>query len=407
MMREAIVQGAMAVRANPVRSTLGALAIAAAVATIVIVVTTLDGVRRYAELTTARTFGSDTFLIAQVASPGRISRRQLREQLARNPPLTRSEVGLLSRYAGDRVIYAPNAQTRAGVTHADRQIDDAAVTGTTSTLLEIRDLNIIDGRFLSTDEDRTGAPVAVVGADVIDALFAPGPAIGQPIRIAGRRFEVIGVQGRVGSGGAGSVDKYVWIPIRAFERAFGAPRSLQVFAKSAVGVPADAEDHARVSMRAARSLRPGVSDTFDVLAPEAARGFVANLSSRIGAAAAPISLMALLAAMVVVTNTVLVSVTQRTREIGVRRAVGARRDQIVREILSESVLLALGGGIAGVTAALLLMTAATAVLPIPLIASPRTIAVALMAAAGSGIAAGWYPALRATRLDVITALRSE
>jgi putative ABC transport system permease protein len=407
IMREAIVQGARSVRANPLRSALGALAIAVAVATIVIVVAALDGVRLYAETTTARTFGSDTFLIAQVASPGRVSRRELREQLARNPPITRTELGFLSRYAGDRVIYAPNAQTRARVTRAHRRIDDAAVTGTTSRLAEIRDLNIVEGRFFRPDEDATGALVAVVGADVADALFAPSAALGQPIRIAGRRFTVIGVQGRVGSGGGGSLDQYAWIPMRAYERAFGPPRSLQVFAKSPRGTPADAEDHARSSMRASRSLRPGADDTFDVLAPEAARGFVANLSTRIGAAAGPISLMALLAAIVVVTNTVLASVTQRTREIGVRRAVGARRDQIIKEILAESGLLALGGGVAGVIGAMTLLAAASAVLPITLATSPRTIATALIAAAGSGVIAGWYPALRATRLDVTNALRSE
>ena len=406
-MREAVVQGASAVRANPLRSALGGLAIAVAVATIVIVVTALDGVQRYAETTTARTFGSDTFLIAQVASPGRVSRRQLQEQLARNPPITRSELSFLSRYADERAIYAPSAQARADATRAGRQIDDVAVNGTTSELAEIRDLNISDGRFFRADEDRAGAAVAVIGADVVDALFAPAPAVGQQLRIAGRRFDVIGVQGRVGSGGSGSLDKYVWIPLRAYERAFGSPRSLQVFAKSPRGVSAVAEDHARVSMRAARSLRPGVDDTFDILAPEAARGFVANLSARIGAAAAPISLMALLAAVVVVTNTVLVSVTQRTREIGVRRAVGARRDQIVGEILAESVLLALGGGLAGIATAVAVMAAAAAVVPIPLVATPRTLAVALIAAAASGVAAGWYPAVRATRLDVITALRSD
>ena len=406
-MREAIRQGAIAVRANPLRSSLGALAIAVAVATIVIVVTALDGVRRYAETTTARTFGSDTFLIAQVASPGRVPRRQLREQLARNPPITRGELGFLSRYASDRVLYAPNAQTRAEVTRADRELDDVAVTGTTSTLAAIRDLNIVGGRFFRADEDRAGAQVAVIGADVVDALFAGDAAIGASIRIAGRRFEVIGVQGRIGSGGAGSVDKYAWIPLRAYERAFGAPRTLQIFAKSPGGLPVDAEDHARISMRAARALRPGVADTFDVLAPEAARSFVASLSSRIGAAAAPISMMALLAAIVVVTNTVLVSVTQRTREIGVRRAVGAQRGQIVREILAESMLLSLGGGVAGVAGAGLLMAALAAALPIPLDASVQTIALAVVAAAGSGLAAGWYPAVRATRLDIITALRSE
>ena len=129
IMREAIVQGAIAVRANPLRSALGALAIAVAVATIVIVITALDGVRRYAEMTTARTFGSDTFLIAQVASPGRVSRRELQAQLARNPPITRTEVGFLSRYAGHRVLYAPNAQARADVTSNGRRIDDVARDG--------------------------------------------------------------------------------------------------------------------------------------------------------------------------------------------------------------------------------------------------------------------------------------
>jgi putative ABC transport system permease protein len=406
-MREAIIQGAAAVRANPLRSALGALAIAVAVATIVIVVTALDGVRRYAETTTARTFGSDTFLIAQVASPGRVSRRELLDQLARNPVITRSELGYISRYASDRVVYAPNAQARAGVTRGSRKIDDVAVTGTTSTLAEIRDLEIVEGRFFSADDDRSGAQVVVIGADVVDALFAPGVAVGQSVRIAGRRFDVIGVQGRIGSGGAGSVDKYAWIPLRAYERAFGAPRRLQIFARSPRGATIAAEDHARTSMRAARSLRPGVDDNFDVLAPEAARGFVANLSSRIGAAATPISMMALLAAIVVVTNTVLVSVTQRTREIGVRRAVGARRGQIIREILAESVLLSLGGGLGGVSAALLLMALVAAAVPIPLVTTPGTVAVALIAAAGSGLAAGWYPAVRATRLDIVTAIRSE
>lgn len=406
-MGEALIQGAFAVRANPLRSVLGGLAIAAAVATIVIVVTALEGVRQYAEATTAKTFGSDTFLIAQVASPGRISRRQLQEQLARNPPIVRSELAFLTRYAQSRVIYAPNAQTRADLVRGARALDDVAVTGTTATLAQIRDLNIEVGRFFTAAEDRDGAQVAVIGADVVDALFAPQSPVGNSIRISGRRFDVIGVQGRVGSGGAGSVDKYVWIPLRAYERAFGAPRSLQIFAKSPEGMPADAEDHAQTSLRAARALRPGTSNTFDVLAPEAARGFVANLSQRVGAAAAPISLMALLAAIVVVTNTVLVSVTQRTREIGVRRALGARRGQIMLEILAESILLSVGGGLGGIMAAVGLMAAAGIVVPVPLVIAPKTVFVALAAAAGAGLAAGWYPAARATRLEVIAALRSE
>jgi putative ABC transport system permease protein len=169
----------------------------------------------------------------------------------------------------------------------------------------------------------------------------------------------------------------------------------------------DGEDRARISLRAARRLEPGVTDTFDLLTPDAARGFVLNLSQRIGAAAGPISAMALLAAIVVVTNTVLVSVTTRTREIGVRRALGASRAQVMQEVLSEAVVVAVVGGVVGVAVAAALVQLLASALGVPIGVSLTTLTVAISAAGLSGILAGWYPARRATRLDVITALRTE
>lgn len=404
-MTDVIGQGFTALRASPLRSALGALAIAVAVATIILVTAALDGIRRYAELTTARTFGSNTFVVAQVASPGRVSRRQLQEQLARNPAITRADAASLARYGAGITRYAPNAQVRADVARGSALLEDAPVTGTTSALAEIRDLNLVAGRFFGPGEDVSGAHVAVIGADVVDSLFAGVQPIGHSIRIAGRRFVVIGVQGRIGSG---LQDKYVWVPMRAHERAFGAARTLQIFAAGVGGTtPAAAEDHARISMRAIRALAPGAADNFDVLTPDAARGFVADVAQRIGAAAGPIALIALLAAIVVVTNTVLVSVTQRTREIGIRRALGARKSQVVTEVLAEAALLGALGGAAGTVVAMAILAAASAVLPVQVSAAPATLALAIVAAAGSGLAAGWYPAVRANRLDVIEALRSE
>jgi len=408
MIREAISQGAAALRGNPLRASLGALAIAVAVATIVLVVAALDGIALYARQTTARTFGSDTFLIAQIASPGRVSRRELQEQLQRNPAIRRLELRFLEQNAGGLVEYAPNAQTRADVMSGPRKIENVAVTGTTWQLANLRDLAIERGRFFRPDEDQTGAQVAVIGADVVDALFPSVDPLGQSVRLAGRRFTVIGVQERQGQSGGASLDKYVWMPLIAYERAFGAPRTLQIFAKatgdlaSVVG-----EDRARISFRARRGLGPGAPDNFDILTPDAARSFVASLSERVGAAAGPISLMALLAAIIVITNTVLVSVTQRTREIGVRRALGAPRQQIIREVLAESALVALAGGTVGLLSATLLVSAVAGAVNLPIRVEWTTMVYSLVASAASGIVAGWYPARRAVRLDVIEAIRTE
>lgn len=405
---DAIRQGVTAAAAHRLRSSLGALAIAAAVATIVVVVAALDGVAAYARTTTARAFGSDTFLIAQVASPGRVSRRELQHQLQRNPVIRKIELTNMERLAGDLVEYAPNAQTTAEVAAGGRTFENGAITGTWSTLADLRDLAIVRGRFVRPDEDRSGALVAVIGADVAEALYPAQDALGKFIRVAGRRFEVIGLQDRLGNSGGASLDRYVWLPLSAYERAFGAPRSLQIFARTTGDRPAvDCEDRARVSLRATRRLEPGAADTFDLLTPDAARGFVLNLSQRIGAAAGPISAMALLAAIVVVTNTVLVSVTTRTREIGVRRALGASRRQIMQEVLSEAVVVAVAGGAVGVAVATALVRLLAAALAVPIAVSLPTLAVAIGAAGLSGIIAGWYPARRATRLDVITALRTE
>ncbi|MFN7977724.1 MAG: ABC transporter permease [Vicinamibacterales bacterium] len=407
-MIEAVAQGVAAAAAHRLRSALGALAIAAAVATIVVVVAALDGVAAYARTTTARAFGSETFLIAQVASPGRVSRRELQQQLQRNPPIRRVELTAIERLADGIVEYAPNAQVTAKVAAGGRTYENGAVTGTWSTLAGLRDLGIVRGRFFRPDEDRSGAAVAVIGADVADTLFPAQEPIGQAIRLAGRRFEVIGLQDRLGNSGGASLDRYVWIPLAAFERAYGTPRSLQIFAKTASDLPSvDGEDRARVSFRAIRRLGPGVADTFDLLTPDAARGFVLNLSQRIGAAAGPISAMALLAAIVVVTNTVLVSVTTRTREIGIRRALGAGRTQIMQEVLAEAVVVALVGGAVGAAIAWGLVALLARALGVPIGVGLPTLVTALTAAGLSGIVAGWYPARRATRLDVINALRAE
>jgi len=252
--------------------------------------------------------------------------------------------------------------------------------------------------------------VAVIGATIADELFPNVDPLGQMLRIAGRGFRVIGLQERQGNVGGTSLDRNVWVPLGTGERLFGAPPTLQLLARPPVAddprAVRRAEDHGRASMRARRQLQPGEEDNFDMLAPEAARDFVLSLSARVGAAAAPISAMALLAAVVVVTNTILVSVAQRTNEIGIRRAVGASRTAIMVEVLAESLFIGIVGGVVGITLVYLaVLVARSSGLALQL--TPGTAIFSLLAAAMSGVVAGWYPARRATRIDVVDALRVE
>jgi putative ABC transport system permease protein len=390
------------------RAGLGALAVAVAVAAIVVVVTALDGLARYARVTGARAFGSDSFLVAQIATAGQSTRRELAEKQQRNPAMGRPDLRFLERYAGADVIYASTVQRVGDVTAGPRKFENAAISGTTPTLADLRDMGIGRGRFLQDHEAARGAQVAVIGADIADELFPGADALGQPIRVAGRRFEVVGVQLRLGSSGGTSLDRFVWMPLTTFERIYGPPPTLNIFARAKDGIAIEtAENVARTALRAKRQLRPGVADNFDLLSPEAARDFVLRLSERVGAAAAPISAMALLAAIVVITNTTLVSVTQKTREIGVRRALGASRRAIMREVIAESTIVALAGGVAGTLLTAAAVSLLAGALQIDIIVEGTTVAWAIGAAGFSGLVAGYYPARRATRIDVIAAVRAE
>lgn len=402
----AVLQAAITARGHLLRSSLASLAVATAVATMLIVTAGLDGARTYALAVGARTVGSDTFVIAQVAT-GQLSRRAVAERLRRNPPIRRADVRYLQRVAGETVLLAPTTQRSADVTAGGRTYQAASVNGTSSDLARIRDLDIGTGRFFLPAEDQQATQVAVIGHDVATTLFPAADPLGQTIRIGGRGFRIIGLVRPQGTGGGVSLDRYVYVPLTAFERVFGAPGSLQVFAAGRDVPSEEAEGAARAGLRARRQRAPGRPDTFDILSPDAARSFVLRLAGSVGAAALPIALMALLAAIVVVTNTVLVSVAQRTREIGIRRALGATRRQVTAEVVAEALLTALAGGTAGVLAAWTLLDVASRLTGAGLPVRWLTVLWSLLAAGGAGVIAGWYPARLAARIDPIEAVRQE
>lgn len=405
--RVGVAEAAATIARNPLRSTLAAVAVAAAVATTVLVQSGLEAVSRAAREASERAFGSDTFVLARVAS-GNLSRRELLERLERNPSIRRSDVRFLDRVADRRVTYAATAQRSGDIVAGGRTFENATINGTQATLSGIRDIGIEAGRFLTPDEEVSGAQVVVVGRAVTDELFPGRDPLGQQVRIARRAFRVVGVQARQGTASGVSLDRYAWIPITAFERVFGPSASLQLFAKARNEWPTvEAEEHARVSMRARRGLRPGLPDTFDLITPEASRSFVEQLTASVALAGPPISVMALIASIVVVANTTLVSVAQRTREIGIRRAMGAARGHVLAETVAESILISVVGGLAGLGGGALVLSGVGYVLGLSLVVAGSTAAGSLTAAAASGVVAGWYPARRAAAIDPIRALRSE
>ena len=407
LLAEGISEGHATIAAHPLRAALAALAMAAAVTTTVVVQTGLDALARSAREASSRAFGSDSFVLAKFAS-GNLSRRELALKIERNPDITRTDVRFIDGVAGDRVLYAATAQQSADVNAGNLTFENALINGTQAPLFEIRDVGIERGRAITPDEDSRGAQVAIIGWAVADTLFPVGDPLGQRVRVANRAFTVIGVLQQQGTAGGVSLDRYVWVPLTAFERAFGAPPSLQVFARATdVRETRAGEDHARVSMRARRQLGPGVPDNFDIITPEASRSFVTAITQRLGSAGPPISFMALLAAIVVVTNTTLVSVTQRTREIGIRRALGATRANVLAETVAESMLIALAGGIVGLLGAAALLALASWAGGVALPLEWSTTALSLAEVAIAGTVAGLYPASRAVRLGVIDALRQE
>jgi putative ABC transport system permease protein len=399
-------------RAHKLRTFLTLLGVIIGVSSVVIVGAAIEGMGNYAEVTTSKVFGSDSFLVAQMVQLGRTTRKERAERMRRNKPIREDELDYLRATTGDRILYSPYTQRVDDVKHNEVTFEAATILGVSATLPEIREVTLVEGRFFTEQEERTRQPVAIIGDEIRVKFFPETSPLGKSFKLRGLDFLVVGVQEKLGSSGQRTQqDNPVYIPATIYWKLYGEGRGgFGIFGKARPGTGLDLEealDVTRVALRARFHTLPGKPDTFDWLTPDSIRSFVENILALVSAVVIPVTAISLVVGGIVIMNIMLVSVTERTREIGVRKAVGARREDIMLQFLIEATMMSALGGSMGLALGWCIVAIASRVIEVPLGITLPYAFLAIFVSSAVGIASGWYPASRASKLDPVVALRSE
>ena len=410
--REAIAIAVASVKANKLRSILTILGVVIGIASVIAVVAITGGLDRYmADKVLA--LGTKSFTIQKFPSVI-VSFDQFREAnkrkdlILRDIDLVKDACSFCSEVGG---LLATGRTVKYGsIRHEGVQV--MGITENYSRIGSVRDL--LTGRHLINDDIDSARPVAVIGADVMDAFFPNAEPLGKEIRVDGNHFRVVGVGERKGKVFGQSQDDFVWVPITTFRKSFGSRRSvsIQVEAQS-MAVFEKAQDQARLALRNRRHLEYADPDDFNIETSESVMDLWNSATQGIYVVTLVVTAISLLVGGVVVMNIMLVSVTERIKEIGVRKALGARRSDIQKQFIVESVLLTGMGGILGVAGAAAFSFVVGKLMsgivgdefsaPVQLWA----VVVAVLSSTVVGLVAGIYPASRAAALDPVVALRSE
>ena len=394
--------------ANKLRSTLTLLGVVIGVAAVIAVVTFVNGINGYVAEKIFN-LGADVFIMFKV-SPAVTNidhyiEAQKRKDLTLEDYRAVREGCKLCAYVG---AYARN--NTGDVKYGGQALTDTMVQGMTPSVAVTQDIDIETGRMLGESDVENNAPVAVVGTDIGETLMPGVDPLGKEIRVDGWTYRIIGIGKKKGKTLGQSLDNYVLMPITSWMKQYGSHNTnLRISAKAVATGPIleAAQDEARVILRSRRHDPIGGADSFDMENNASLLSIWANLTGTFFVAMIGIAAISMVVGGIVIMNIMLVSVTERTREVGIRKAMGARRSDVLMQFLIEAVILSFAGGVVGVLLGIGVAKGVTLAIGMPSVIKLWAVFAGLLVSASVGIFFGVYPARQAAMLDPITALRFE
>ncbi|MCW5977451.1 MAG: ABC transporter permease [Bryobacteraceae bacterium] len=404
---EAVVVALASLRSSKLRSFLTLLGIILSTTTLIVVMSVIHGMDVYIAQNVSD-MGVDGFRVVRMAFLGNWDPKKYLELLRKNPQIIPSEYEFLKERVTLTREIGIRADRREKVNFRERLLDAVQLIGGTPNFCPLTSTDVATGRFFTEAENQRRLNVAFIGNDLRVEFFPNVDPIGKVIQIQGRPFEVIGVAKTQGSVFGQSKDNFAVIPIDTYFKMYGSRSGMAIVALAQDRYRlAQAQDEIRMLLRAFRHLRPGQEDNFAIISSDALVGAWDQLTGVIAATAVAVVSVFMVVGGVVIMNIMLAVVTERTHEIGIRKSVGARNQDILNQFLVESSVLAASGGLLGVILAVALTLLGGQLTPVPMSVPMTAVVIGVGLSAAVGLFFGIYPAQRAAKLDPIEALRVE